>query len=284
MERDDLSWALDHLDSDNPCERLAACRTLVSRGAINTAEPVLDELGEREALAREVDMLRSACRYIRRVLIETRVLDEVGNPALSEEAEQRILAGRSFDDFYMLRKEEGSDNLIIVFTCMGQSFGVSLALLLRILKHFDCHVIFLQDRNEQYYFGGVEGLDGSWINARPAETGGPEAVGKENLLSRPIGWRLCRHSVCGGSSRTRGPDLRACHDAGLVVANGDLRCDALPGGPENGLPQPLDLAVQLKRAKPVPHIGIVFGALAEEDAAQAERLRHEAVEHVRGDG
>ncbi|WP_370207283.1 hypothetical protein [Pararhodobacter marinus] len=276
-----LASALKKAGSDDPRTRLAACRTLVAHGAINTAEPVLQGLAGEEALAEDTAVLLSACRYIRRVLKEAEMTDNSGNPALSEAAERDILLGESFDDFYLLKRAEGSANLIIVFTGMAHSFGVSLALLLRILKRFDSHVIFLQDAHKQYYFNGVAGLGGTYAGTLDALRHRAAEIGASNI------W--CLGQSGGGYAAIQfATDLQARGVLAFVPAttlqplqeDGTLPAD----GPDNdtgaALPGPLDLAVQLARAEVVPHISIVFGALSEQDSTQAKRLTHPAVERI----
>ncbi|ANP35558.1 hypothetical protein JL2886_00631 [Phaeobacter gallaeciensis] len=276
-----LTAALRKASSDDPGERLSASRTLVAHGLINTAEPVLQGLADNEALAGEATVLLSACRYIRRVLSEADMKDNSGNAALSNEAERDILLGQSFDDFYLLKRAQGSSNLIVVFTGMARSFGVSLALLLRILKRFDSHVIFLQDTREQYYFNGVAGLGGTYAATLDALRQRAAEIGARNI------W--CLGQSGGGYAAIQvAIDLRARGVLAFVPAtsletlqvNGTLPADGPDNDTGKALPRPLDLVVQLQRADIVPHISIVYGALAEQDAVQAQRLVHPAVELV----
>lgn len=281
MADDEIGLALKRIHSDKPELRLAGCRKLISIGAINTAEPVLDTLAGIEAYAHEIGLLRGSCLYIRRVLNETKMTDAAGNPMLSDAAEREILAGNTFDDFYLLRREQGSANLIIVFTGMANQFGVSLALMQRILRRFDCHVIFLQDRQSQFYLGGVGGLGRSYRSTVTSLAQQASQLSVKNIF--------CLGQSAGGyASIQAGIELRANGVLAFVpfttleplIESGRLPADGPGCGWDAALPRPLDLSVHIARADQLPHISIVYGAQSTVDVEQAQRLRHEAVEHI----
>lgn len=281
-EHEKLAKAVRQLGHSDPAQRLAAARTLVAHGAVNTVEPALAELSRIESHSREAEMLMSACRYIRRVLNETEMRDTTGNVALSQEAEREILAGRSFDDFYLLPNKNESPNLLIVFTGMAQSFGVSLALLLRILKRFDCHVVFLQDRLQQNYVNGVVGLGGTYPATLERLKATAEELGASNIfcLGQSAGGYGAIQFAIGLQARgvlafAPATTLEPLLERGDIIYRETDRC-----APR----RPLDLTVQIKRAKQLPHISIVFGAEAQSDAEQALRLQNRAVEHIPVEG
>jgi hypothetical protein len=131
---------------------LKAADSLVVWGALDEADLALDRLRERNAYPGPVARLSAASRQLRRSGILTELQTLTPQQSLNKPYE------------VLIRRRDGAERVIIVFTGMALRFWLSLNALDHFLRRFDAHVIYLSDHSATMYLNGLANIGPGYDN------------------------------------------------------------------------------------------------------------------------
>lgn len=139
-----LAVARDRNSDEKQLLKAAEC--LVVWGSLDEADHALARLSENEALRGPVSRLAAASRQLRR----SGILQEL----------QSLTPAKSLNKPYevLVRRREGAERVIIVFTGVALRFWLSLNALHVFLRKLDSHVVYLSDHSGTLYLNGLTSL------------------------------------------------------------------------------------------------------------------------------
>ena len=131
---------------------MKAADSLLVWGALDEADVALGRLRERSAYPGPVARLSAASRQLRRsgILHELQTL----TPRTSLNKPYEVL----------IRRREGAEQVIIVFTGLALRFWLSLNALDHFLRRLDTHVIYLSDHSATMYLNGLVSIGPGYDN------------------------------------------------------------------------------------------------------------------------